>query len=199
VSIDYRFATLSRLRVRDNELTNDLWYHGESIRKVFQLIAKESPDLFSFPEDPGDVLIMRNKLRLRTDGVIGQIQRHAEDRGKPRWKKLAKPALSLGYVVAILLYKELLSWLRAKYFESLTGVPFIFAQVLFLSVVAVCHAVPLYGVNVLRTVFVRLPKGTVPLVTWLLFGAEQSRELTRAFEAEYERYRERAEQGLSSR
>ncbi|MFL6262972.1 MAG: hypothetical protein ACJ76Y_25005 [Thermoanaerobaculia bacterium] len=152
-ALDHHFATLQSLRVPVGKVAADIWYDPDAIRRVFALAAAEFPKTFALR---GDVLVLRNRLRLREGGLVEAVERFAKDKGHPRVRALAKPVMVAVTPFAFVAYDVLLDWLWSSLFEKLTGVSFDQVEVVLVALVAVLHLLVTFGGASMKKLALRL-------------------------------------------
>lgn len=166
-AMDHAFMTKSRMRVTLGDLKKVLWYPQETILEVMRLAAREQPGMFTLVGKRRETLEMNNRLRVNQGGLVDMLRRSADGKGRTGAKELVKPALTVGFLLSVVLLKELSTWLVGVVFENLSGIPFDVARFSFLGLLVIANAALTYGSASVQSFVGRLLKLAWGVAQWI--------------------------------
>lgn len=163
-ALDQFFAARKHLRVSAAEVAEDAWYDLDTIRRVFELAATEFPEAFRREDD---VLVLRNRLRIREGGLAEMLERYAKAKGYIAAAAIVKPAMAAVTLLSAVLVDLLLRWLWSDAFERVTGVPFDAMEIGLVGFLVVLHGLVTFGGASARRFALRLLGLIRPAVRWM--------------------------------
>lgn len=114
-----------------------------------------------------ETLEMNNRLRVNQGGLVDMLRRSADGKGRTGAKELVKPALTVGFLLSVVLLKELSTWLVGVVFENLSGIPFDVARFSFLGLLVIANAALTYGSASVQSFVGRLLKLAWGVAQWI--------------------------------